>query len=377
MRTFQQTLSGLKVLDLTRLLPGPYLTLLFADLGADVIKIESPQGGDWVRYIAPKHQGLSVQFIALNRGKRSCAINLKTDEGKQALLKLVETADVLVESFRPGVMGRLGLDYHTLRQVNPRLVYCSVTGYGQQGPYSHRAGHDLNYQALAGAAALTGHPGGPPVMSGYQLADVGGGTLFGAIGILAALYARQQTGEGRYVDVSMTEGAMAFNPLTMANTLHGGGEATTRGTDNLNGAAACYQLYETQDGRYLSVAPLEPKFWAVFCEAVDRPDWKTRHMGDDAAMRDELSSLFRQRTRDAWAALFAGHDACVEPVLELDELPDHPLHKARSMFFDLVQSGEPIRQMRSPLMTPADTAVVRPAPALGEHTAEVLAEVGH
>jgi len=368
-------LEGLRVLDLSRLLPGPYLTLLLADLGADVIKIESPRGGDWVRYLSPKHAGLSVQFIALNRGKRSCTLNLKNASDRENFLRLVKQSDVVVESFRPGVMGRLGLDYPTLERINPRLIYCAVTGYGQDGPYATKAGHDLNYQALSGAAALTGEYGGPPIITGSQLADIGGGALFGAIGILAGLYGVQATGKGRFFDVSMTEGAMAFNPLTVGQTLHVGTDVVTRGTDQLGGAAACYQIYETSDNRFLSVAPLEPKFWAEFCRGVEKPDWVSRHMGDDIAMQDEIRAVIGKKTQAQWVAIFSTLDACVEPVLELDELDGHPLHASRQMFFDLVQQGQPIRQMRTPLISPQQAAKIGPAPGLGQHTDEVLAEL--
>jgi crotonobetainyl-CoA:carnitine CoA-transferase CaiB-like acyl-CoA transferase len=374
MSELSRPLEGLKVLDLSRLLPGPYLTLLLADLGADVIKIESPHGGDWVRYLTPKHAGMSVQFIALNRGKRSCVLDLKAESGRDNFRQLVKSADVVVESFRPGVMKRLGLEYEALRKLNPRLVYCAVTGYGQDGAYATKAGHDLNYQSLSGAAALTGEVDGPPVMTGYQLADIGGGALFGAVGVLAGLYGVQTTGRGRFVDVSMTEGGMAFSPLTMARTLQDSANAVSRGQDQLGGSAACYRIYETLDARYMSVAPLEPKFWAEFCRGVDRPDWLSKHMGHDVEMQRELRELFCQKTQAEWVQAFAGVDACVEPVLELDELQDHPLHASRKMFFELIQSGQPIVQMRSPLTRPEQTSEIGPAPMLGEHTDEVLAE---
>ncbi len=371
-------LAGLKVLDLTRLLPGPYLSLLFADMGADVIKVEAPQGGDWVRFLPPQHGGMSVHFIGLNRSKRSIALNLKKPGGADVLKKLVEGADVLLESFRPGVMDRLGVGYEALRAVNPRLVYASVTGYGQTGPYRDRAGHDLNYCALGGSLAMTGKEGGPPQMAGFQLADVAGGGLFGMVGVLAALHARSTTGEGRFVDVSMTEGAMAFNVLTMATTLHGS-EQPTRGTDRLNGSAACYGVYETKDGGYMTLAALEPKFWSAFCEAVDKPDWRRRHMGQDAAMKVEIAALFKTRTRENWTALFADRDACVEPVLELAELPEHPQHVARDAFFSMKQTGadEPLRQYKTPVMQPGDEQHIGPAPRLGEHTVAVLTEAGY
>lgn len=371
-------LTGVRVLDLTRLLPGPYLSLVLADLGADVVKVEAPAGGDWVRYIPPLSGGISAQFVALNRGKRSLTLNLKKPGGAEVLSRLAESADVLLESFRPGVMDRLGVGWASLRRRNPRLVYAAITGYGQTGPYRDRAGHDLNYVGLSGALALTGPEGGAPQQPGFQLADIAGGALYGAIGVLSALYAREQTGEGRFLDISMTEGALAFNVLTLASSLHPRGRVQTRGTDQLNGAVACYQVYETSDGGYLSVAPLEPKFWAAFCAAVERPDWRNRHMGQDAAMKSEIATLIASRTRAEWVERFAQIDACVEPILELDELPGHPQHAARGVFFDLQQPGaaEPLRQFRTPMLDPGAVGDVGPAPRLGEHTAVVLTESG-
>ncbi|MFT7623010.1 MAG: alpha-methylacyl-CoA racemase [Myxococcota bacterium] len=370
-------LAGLRVLDLTRLLPGPYLSLVLADMGADVIKVEPPQGGDWLRYVPPRHGGISVQFASLNRGKRSVGLNLKKPGGTDVLKRLVQDADVLLESFRPGVLDRLGVGYEVLKAINPKLIYCAVTGYGQDGPYSQRAGHDLNYCALGGTLAMTGQEGGAPQLAGFQLADIGGGGLFGLTGVLAALYARQTTGLGRFVDVSMAEGALAFNVLALAHSVYGA-ETPTRGNDRLNGSASCYQVYETSDGRHMSVAPLEAKFWAAFCDAVERPDWKARHMGDDAAMKQEMAALFITRSRDEWEQLFANIDACVEPVLELAELPTHPQHVARGVFFDLKQSddADPLPQARTPLISQAEAEQITPAPGLGEHSEEVLAEAG-
>lgn len=370
-------LVGLRVLDLSRLLPGPYLSLVLADMGADVVKIEAPGGGDWVRWLPPLHGGQSVPFIALNRGKRSVSLDLKRPGGSDVLKRLAGRADILVESFRPGVMDRLGVGWDVLRAVNPRLIYCAITGYGQVGPYRLRAGHDLNYIALSGALAMTGRPGEPPTMPGVQLADVAGGGLFGAVGVLAALHARQATGQGRFVDVSMTEGALALNALTLPNEL-AGAQTGRRGTNQLNGASACYQVYETKDGGFVSLAALEPKFWAAFCSAVEKPEWRGRHMGDDEAMKAEIAALVSSRTRDEWAQAFADVDACLEPVLELEELRTHPQHEARGVFFELDQGdGGPITQARTPLMRPGDSGFVGPAPKLGADTRTVLGEAGY
>lgn len=370
-------LDGLRVIDLTRLLPGPFLSVILADLGADVIKVEAPQGGDWVRYVPPVRSGLSTAFIALNRGKRSVVLNLKTPGGVQTLRRLVKGADVLLESFRPGVMDRLGLGHESLQADNPRLIYVAITGYGQTGPYRVRAGHDLNYTALSGTLAQTGEEDGPPIMPGVQVADVAGGGLFGAVGLLSALIEREKTGKGRFIDVSMTEGSVAMNFLTLSRHL-AGDDPARRGKDQLNGGVASYQVYETADGGHMAFAALEPKFFHAFCDAVDHPEWKTRQYGQEDALKSELSALFLTRTRAEWEACLAGHDACCEPILELDEVVAHPQHQARQLFFDLEQfSGEaPIPQLRLPIVDSETTDAIGPAPGLGQHTVEVLSELG-
>ncbi len=366
-------LDGIRVLDLTRLLPGPYLTLLFADLGADVIKIEAPGGGDWVRYVPPlvPNSSTSVQFVALNRGKRSVVLDLKSSEGASALRRLVVTADVLVESSRPGVMDRLGLGPDALRELNPKLICASLTGYGQTGPFRNRAGHDLNYSAIGGTASRTGSAGGPPIALGFQVADIGG-ALHGAIAILAALVGRARHGGGATLDLSLTEGAIAMNALSLPAALNGAPEE--RGTGMLDGTAPGYAFYECADGGFLAVAPLEHKFWTSFCTAMGRPDWGPRQHGDPL-VKGELAQAFLTATRDEWASRLAFADACVEPVLELSELPSHPLHVARELFFTLWQNGHPVRHVRTPGLDPRLAESLRPAPSLGEHTAEVLAEL--
>jgi crotonobetainyl-CoA:carnitine CoA-transferase CaiB-like acyl-CoA transferase len=350
--------------------------LILADLGAEVIKIEAPAGGDWVRWVPPLCGNSSVQFIALNRGKQSVSLNLKSSDGVDILKTLVKDADVLVESFRPGVMKRLGVDYETLSQINPSLVYVAVTGYGQNGPYKDRAGHDLNYTSLAGTVGLTGKLGNDPIMAGFQLADISGG-LYGVIGALSAVYARMNGGGGRFVDVSLTDSALSFNVLTLAKQLNSD-EAVIRGADRLGGGAVCYQLYECSDGRWFSVGALEPKFWQRFCDAVERPSWKSRQMGNDEALKKEVAALFKTRTRAEWEELLSTVDACCEAVLDLDELDHHPLHESRHNFFDMQQTPEhSVRQIRTPLMEVAATQEVAPAPNQGEHTRRILNRAGY
>jgi crotonobetainyl-CoA:carnitine CoA-transferase CaiB-like acyl-CoA transferase len=370
------SLSGVRVLDLTRLLPGPFLTMVLADLGADVVKVEDPRIGDYLRALPPSKGGMGGRFLAVNRGKRSAAIDLKTSAGRAALLRLAGRADVLVESFRPGVMDKLGLGYATLAAASPRLVVCSISGFGQDGPYAHRAGHDLDYLAVAGALAMGGEASGAPGLPGVQIADLAGGSLWGATAILAALLGRERSGRGAHLDISMTEGALALLSAELGNL--DCGARPTRGAEALNGGLASYGVYRTADDRYLAVGALEPKFWVALGHAIGRPARIDELAGgptDQARVRAELAAIFATRSASEWQAALAGHDCCVELVVELSELDGHPLHQAREVFFT-VDGGPgvgPLRQVRTPLGAPA---APRPPPRLGEHTREVLAEAG-
>jgi alpha-methylacyl-CoA racemase len=369
-------LDGIKVLDLSRLLPGPFLTMILADMGADVVKVEDPRVGDYMRQIPPAKQDLSGRFLAVNRNKRSLALDLKTEAGREALLRMVERADVLVETFRPGVIDRLGIGYAALSARNPRLVLCSISGYGQTGPYVQRAGHDLNYVSLAGVAAMGGAAGGPPAMPGVQIADMAGGALWGATALLGALVGVQRTGQGVHLDVSMTEGALALLAAEVGN-LDCGVDSPTRGTQTLNGGLACYSIYRAADGKYVSVGALEPKFWLAFNAAIGRKGDLSELIASPAkqeAIRAEIQAILATRTRDEWAAHFAQHDCCCEPVLELEELADHPLHAERAVFFT-IDGGElgPILQVRTPVGMPETRHL---APRLGQHSAEVLRDYG-
>lgn len=374
-------LAGLRVLDLSRLLPGPYATLVLADLGASVDKVEDPVGGDYIRQSAPQLGDESALFYVLNRNKRSITLDLKSKEGAEALRRLARGYDVLVESFRPGVMEKLGLSYAALSAQNPKLIYCSISGYGQTGPDRLRAGHDLNYLARSGVLGYGGEVGGRPAMPGAQVADVGGGSLFALVGILAALHERSRTGRGRHVDISMTEGATAFLYMHLAARLAmgAGGAPLARGTEALNGGYACYNVYRTADGRYLAVGSLEPKFFAGVLEALGRPDLLEGGYDTGEAGRRtqaELARIFAQEPLAHWQRLFAGLDVCVEPVLEGDELLEDPQLVARGMFVEAAdaQRGRTVRHLRTPLHL--GPLPVRPAPALGQHTREILGENG-
>jgi crotonobetainyl-CoA:carnitine CoA-transferase CaiB-like acyl-CoA transferase len=369
-------LDGIRVLDLSRLLPGPFLTMMLADLGADVVKIEDPKVGDYMRAFPPAKAGISGRFLAVNRGKRSLTLDLKDAAARDAFLRMVEQADVVVESFRPGVMDKLGLGYATLAARNPRIVVCSISGYGQTGPYVHRAGHDLNYIGLGGVLAMGAEKAGAaPAMPGVQIADLAGGALWSATGILAALVGRDRTGKGAHLDISMTEGAMALLAAELGNL--DCGAHPTRGAETLNGGLACYSVYRTSDDRYVSVGALEPKFWVAFNTAIGRkPDLAdiVAPPARQAVVRAEIQAILATRTRDEWTAIFAAHDCCCEPVLELDELPGHPLHQAREVFVT-VDGGAagPLQQLRTPLGPPARLTA---PPTHGQHSREVLGEYG-
>ncbi|MBX7116235.1 MAG: CoA transferase [Myxococcaceae bacterium] len=367
-------LEGLKVLDFTRLLPGPYATLVMADLGAQVDKVEEPLGGDYVRQMPPFVGDMSALFATLNRGKRSLAVDLKAG-GAKIIRQLVKQYDVIFESFRPGVMDKLGVGYEALAKENPRIVYCALSGYGQNGPDRTKAGHDINYIARAGVLAYGGPKHGAPVLPGVQVADTGGG-LFSLVGILAALYARERTGQGRFVDVSMTESAMAFLHLGLgARRLMGKeGLPLQRGAELLNGGVPCYGVYRTFDGQYLAVGALEPKFFEALCEALGRVDlvdgaYDTGERGQ--AVRRELERIFSSQTAQHWLNTFAGCEVCVELVAEGDVVFDDPQHAERRVF-DAVPGST---ALRTPLVSTLPQSAAWP-PELGQHTDEILAQAG-
>ncbi|KQP21551.1 CaiB/BaiF CoA-transferase family protein [Pseudorhodoferax sp. Leaf267] len=360
-------LAGVRVLDLTRLLPGPVCTLHLADLGADVIKIEDTGAGD---YAAPPLRAL------VHRNKRALQLDLKQPDGVQALKALARTADVLVEGFRPGVMDRLGVGYATLAALNPRLVYCSITGYGQSGPLRNAPGHDLNYCALAGVSDQIG-VAGQPALSNLPIADLMGGALTSAMGLLAALFDAGRTGQGRHVDIAMADAALAHNLVAMV-TLNGKGATQPAGGDKLSGALPCYGLYQTRDGRHLAVGALERKFWDGFCETIARPDLKARHLpaspAEAAAVRADVAELIASQPLAHWQEVFADNDCCVTPVLRLGEALHEPQFRARRMVLDTADGAH----LASPVqMSGHAFEVRRPAPRPGQHSDEVLGEVGY
>ncbi|CAA9483872.1 MAG: Alpha-methylacyl-CoA racemase [uncultured Solirubrobacterales bacterium] len=376
-------LEGVRVLDLSRLLPGGFCTLLMADFGAEVLKVEDTGMGDYVRWSPPHHEGAeqsasSALFLSLNRNKESIRLNLKTDDGKEILRRLVKDYDVLVESFRPGVLDRLGVGYDELKKENPGLVYCAISGYGQTGPYRDRAGHDMNYLGLVGLLGLSGEPDGPPVQAAGQIADLGGGALMAAFGILAALRERERSGEGQLVDVSMADGAMSWLALVAARHLCDG-QVPERGRLELAGGLVCYRPYACADGD-VTLGALEPKFWQAWCRGVDREDLIERQFEPPGSeTHAEVERIFAARTRAEWEDFAAEHDCCLEPVLGLDEALGSELARAREMVVEIEQPGAgPVSLLGVPIKfarTPG--APAGPGPALGEHTDSVLAEAGY
>lgn len=363
-------LEGLRVLDFSRLLPGPYASLVLADLGAEVVKIEAREGGDYLRFMPPLTGSVSYAFAALNSGKRSLALDLKHPDGARIAFELAAKADVLIESFRPGVMARLGLGYDALAAVNPGLVYCAISGFGQDGPLTDAAGHDLNYAALGGALGLAGPAAGAPAVPPIQMADFGG-ALWGLVGILAALEGRHRTARGCLVDVSMTDSVLGYLSAALAPLLGGGAGPPARGGDTLTGGQPCYGVYETADGGFMALAALEPKFWGAFCAAAERPDLMRRQYGDPG-LRAELEALFRTRSRAAWEAAFAGTDACCTPVLAPAELAASALHVARG---NVITDAAGLPRVRTPVR-PRDAPPPARAPGLGADTRAILSELG-
>ena len=384
-------LQGIRVLDLSRLLPGGFCSLMLADFGADVLKVEDTGMGDYVRWAPPQYEGphasaRSSLFLSLNRNKRSIRLDLKNERGREALLRLVAEHDVVLESFRPGVLDRLGVGYERMREANPGIVYCAISGYGQDGPKRDSSGHDMNYLGLIGLLGLTGELGGEPVQAAGQIADLGGGALMAAFGIMAALRERDGgpgrpgSGEGQMVDVSMADGALSWLAM-VAGAYFADGVVPRRGELMLAGSVICYRPYECADG-FVSLGALEPKFWQAWCRGVGREDLiSSQFERPGSAPHEQVAEIFRGRTRAEWEQFAREHDCCLEPVLELDEALDSDLVRSREMVVEIEQPGaaSPIRQLGIPIKmtrTPGEHARL-PGPQLGEHTAEVLLAAGY
>lgn len=377
-----QPLDGIRVLDLSRLLPGAYASQMLADFGADVIKVEEPGTGDYGRYMPPLGPGgMSFSFVAINRNKRSISLNLKAPQGREIFLRLIRDADVVLESFRPGVMERLGLGYEQLKEINPGIVYCAISGYGQDGPYHLRAGHDLNYAGLAGLLHYNRGAQGEPAMPATQLGDLAGGSFMSVIGILTALMGRAQTGEGRMVDVSMTEGVMALMPLISSAFLNTG-KAPRPNRSMLDGGLPCYNIYETKDGKHVTLAALEPKFWHTFCTRVGHLELLPFHMPVGPGEREEamnaLRTIFKTKTRDEWVAEMADLDTCLGPVYTIEEALEDTHAQTRDLTVTSGWSDETFRTIQSfPRISGVEQKQRYAPPLLGEHTGELLLEAGY
>lgn len=379
--TSQAPLEGVRVLDLTRLLPGPMASLHLADLGADVIKIEAPVDGDYARWMGPLKKTQSGWFLALNRNKRSVVLDLKSSTGKQAFLDLVASSDAVLEGFRPGVMQRLGLSFAELSDINPKVVLCSISGYGQSGPYRDKAGHDINYCALTGVLEQSGSRGAPPAPGNFQLADLAGGTLSAVMGILAALYSVARGGRGRHVDVAMADcvGAHAVMPLA---ELQAHGSTAPRGDGFLSGQLPNYGVYRTKDDHFIAVGALEAQFWARLCIAIGAEELRDVTL-DDAdecrRARQKTATIFASQTRDFWCEKLTDVDCCAGPVLTLAEAMQDAHMVSRGLYFTADHPLEgSVTQCACPIkMSDYEFRLRRHAPMLGEHNEEVFRALGY
>lgn len=370
-------LTDIRVLDLSRLLPGPFCTRMFADMGADVIKIEEPVKGDYARDFVPRRGDFACWFMEVNRNKKSVALDLKQEKDREAFLELVKTADVVMESFRPGVLQKLGVDFTAAKKVNPKIVYCSITGYGKQGPLVKQADHDIGYQSLAGLISLSGEKDGKPSIPGVLAADMQASAMAG-MAILAALRHADRTGEGQEISISLFDTCLALVPGVSA-TYFGNGFVNMRGNNWLSGANPNYNVYRTKDGRYMSVGCLEEKFWKNLCNLLGRPDLVTeiRDEKNYPRLQAELSSIIQEKTLEEWVELAKGSDACFAPVLNYDEAVATEQAKADEMVIDV--QDEELGDYKTMGFVPKFSATpcrfYRRAPRLGEHTEEILREL--
>ncbi|MEM3594261.1 MAG: CaiB/BaiF CoA-transferase family protein [Candidatus Jordarchaeaceae archaeon] len=376
-------LTGIRVLDLTRLLPGDYCTMLLADFGAEVVKVEEPFFGDYVRWYPPIVGQESAMHHLLNRNKKSITLNLKKAKAREILFRLAAEYDVFIESFRPGVSKKLGIDYETLKTINPRLVYLSLTGFGQDGPYKDLPGHDINYIGIAGVLGITGERNGPPIIPGIQIADLSGG-MFAAFSVLCGIIARERTGKGQYIDFAMLDGVVSWLTIHAA-TYFANNVNPKRGEMPLSGALPFYNVYKTGDGKYLSVGCLEEKFCKNLFKAIGKEDFPINEAFQEMRLdkldkiTEELRKIFLTRTRDEWIKLLWEHDVCAGPVNTFEETFKDPHVKARKMVVEIdhpeigkiKQTGIPVKFSETPGEIRAH------APHLGEHTEEILLKLGY
>jgi len=372
-------LEGIRVLDLSRLLPGPYCSLILADMGAEVIKVEEPGFGDYIRWIPPMIRGRSYRYLILNRNKKSITLDLKSSEGKEVFLKLVSKSDVVLESFRPGVAKRLKISYDELRAVNPRIIYCAISGYGQDGPYRDLPGHDVDYIGYGGALGITGKKGELPVIPGVQIADIGGGGMLAAISILTAIVARTKTGIGQFVDVSMLDGVVSWLTIHAAEYF-GEGKAPERGKMILSGGLAAYNVYETKDRKFLTLGILEEWFWKNLCKALGRDDLSRVNFFDpnqQSRLFLILRKTFRTKPLGDWINILNAADVPCGPVNTIEDVFKDPqvLHRNMLMEIEHPIAGK-VKQIGIPIKLSETPGGVRsPPPELGQHTEEVLTQI--
>ncbi len=368
-------LTGIKILDLSRLLPGPLATQMLADMGAEIIKIEDLNSPDYIRFFPPFVDDDSALYLSLNRNKRSIALNLKSQEGKELFFALVKSADVVVEQFRPGVLEKMGMGYSQAKAINPKIIYVSITGFGQTGPYAQKAGHDLNYIAMSGLLANIGTKE-RPVIPGVQIADVSG-SYAAVSGCLAALLQRSKTGEGQHVDISMTESAMPFATLIHAASW-ADGRNIERENFQLSGELVNYNVYETADAKFVALGALEPKFWVTFCDAVNKPEWKNKTFApadEIQKLKEEVSVLFKSKTRAEWEQFSELHDVCLSPVLENSELAQNKNLIHRKMI--VTTGSKKLNTIGAAIkFSESENQAPEPAPKLGADTTKILSETG-
>ena len=363
------SLSGIQVLDLSRLLPGPYCSMILADHGAEVIAVEDRRFKEDELFFSP-----------INRNKRHISLNLKTAEGRDIFYKLAEESDVMLEGFRPGVVKRLGVDYDTIKKINPAIIYCSISGYGQDGPLRDRVGHDVNYMATAGLLGLIGPEKGPPTIPGVQFADIAGGSMNGVVGILLALYARTFSGKGQYIDISMTDGLLGYLSLPHYFTRKSG-QPPCRGNDLLSHRYGCYNTYETADGRFVAIGAVENRFWAKLCGLLGMEEYADLQYDDACRVEiiERLRECFSRKTRDEWNSILADQDVCYSDVLDYHEVLDSRLFRERGMIVDRrKEDGSVIPELGIAVKLSETPGSLRTEPAeFGADTERVLLELGY
>jgi len=376
-------LDGIKVLDLSRLAPGPHCSMLLADFGADVTLVEAVPGasaklgGGGLR--RSESADRAAAYNALGRGKKSIALNLKEDAAREIFYAMVKNADVVIEGFRPGVVKRLGVDYDTLAKLNPRIICCSISGFGQTGPYSNLVGHDINYISVGGALGVTGRPGQAPAIPINIIADFAGGGLTAAFAICVAIIAREKTGRGQNVDVGMSDGVLSL--MTSAFTGYfSNGAAIRPGAFLLNGAAPFYNTYECSDGRWFSIGSIEGHFWEALCKIIETEDLLPNQFAQDQwpAMIERFKGIFKTKTADEWMAIMSHHDICAAPVLEMENVVSNEHNLARGM---VVEVDSPIGKVKQigvgPKLSDTPGKPKHSSPLIGQHTDEILKGLGY